>query len=283
MFNLFLAIIAPVISVVIFKIFIKFKIRNLQAIVVNYLGASVIGLLLMRKNISVDLIMAKPWLHLSFIIGGLFLLNFYLIALASQKISMSIATLANKISLVIPILAAFMVFEETPTPLKFTGVFLAFVSIYLITFNKGKINIEKQYLHLPILIFFVTGVIDTLLNYTQLKYFSNPYEMGVFVTVTFFFSFLFGLVFLVPKIKVVTYRGILGGLVLAIPNSLGIYFLLKSLYGPIDTSVVFSTLNIGSLLLGVLIGYFFFKEKLKLINWVGICLALFTILILTVK
>lgn len=283
MFNLILAIIAPVISVVIFKFFLKLKIRNLQAIVVNYLGASVIGLFLARKDITLNLVANKPWLYLSFIIGGLLLLNFYLLALASQKISLSIATLANKISLVIPVLAAFMVFGEEPTVVKFIGVFLAFVSIYLITFTNGKLNINKQYLHLPILIFFVTGVIDTLLNYTQFKYFTSPNEMGVFVAVTFFFSFLFGLVFLVPQIKVVTYRGVLGGLILAIPNAMGIYFLLKSLYGPIDTTVVFSTLNIGSLLLAVLVGYFLFKEKLQLINWVGICLALFTILILTIK
>jgi drug/metabolite transporter (DMT)-like permease len=282
MINLILAIIFPVISVIIFKIFIKYKIRNLQAIVVNYLGAVVVGILLSEQKIELDIVTQKSWLGLSFVIGGLFLLNFYLLALAAQKISLSIATLANKISLVIPVIPAFVFFNEEVTIARVIGVLFVFVSIYLITFTNGKLNIDKKHIHLPILIFLVTGLVDTLLNYTQATQFTDTNEMGVFITVTFVFSFLFGLVFLVPKIKVVTFRAVFGGLVLSIPNSLGIYFLLKSLQGPIDTSVIFSILNIGSLLLAVLVGFLLFKERLRPINWAGVVLALVTIYILTI-
>jgi multidrug transporter EmrE-like cation transporter len=282
MINLFLAIIFPVVSIVLLKLFVKYKVNNLHAIVVNYLGAAFISILLSQNSFSVSDVFNASWLYLSIIIGVLFIFNFYLIALAAQRISLSIATLANKISLVIPVLAAFMIFGEETSIVRIIGIILAFISIYLITFTNGKLNIDKKYVYLPILIFIATGVTDTLLNYTQSHFFTKPNEMAFFATTTFIFSFVFGMLFLLPKLKGLTIKNITAGTVLSIPNALGVYFVLKTLQGSIPTSIVFPVLNIGSLLLAVVLGYFLFKERLEKINWIGIGVAIVTIFILTI-
>lgn len=283
MISLVLAIIFPVLSVVIFKLFLKYEIRSFQAIVTNYLVAFFICYLLSEgQDFPITQMFKKFWVHLSAIIGVLLVVNFYLIALTAQKITVSLATMANKISLVIPVMASFMIFNEESSIMKFMGVILAFIAIYMITFSNGKLVIERKYLHLPILIFIVTGVIDTLISFTQTRFLSDSSELGFFVGVTFLFSFVFGLIFLTPKMKTIRVRSLLAGVILAIPNALGIYFLFRSLKTDIDTSVVFSILNLGSLLLAVIVGYVFFKERLKPINWVGLLLAFITIFILSI-
>jgi drug/metabolite transporter (DMT)-like permease len=282
MINLLLAIVFPVVSIVLLKLFVKFKVNNLHAIVVNYLGAAFISILLSHNSFSIIDIAHAPWLYLSIVIGGLFILNFYLIALAAQRISLSIATLANKISLVIPVLAAFMIFGEKTNIVRFFGITLAFVAIYLITFTNGKLNINKKHVHLPILIFVFTGITDTLLNYTQAHFFTKPNEMAFFATATFIFSFIFGLFFLIPKLKSIAIKNVAAGTLLSIPNAFGVYFVLKTLQGAIPSSIVFPVLNIGSLLLAVVLGYALFKERLQVINWIGVGVAIVTIFILSI-
>lgn len=282
MLSIVLAIIFPVLSVVLFKLFLRYEIRSFQAIVTNYLFAFLICYLLSNgENFPIENVFKKYWLHLSAIIGVLFVVNFYLIALTAQKISVSLATMANKISLVIPVMASFMVFQEKSTMLKFIGIILAFVAIYMITFSNGRLIIDRKYIHLPILIFVNTGIIDTLINFTQKRFLEDGNEQEFFVAVTFLFSFTFGLIFLTPKMKSVRIRSILGGVILSIPNALGVYFLFNSLRSGFDSSVVFSLVNLGSLLLAVILGYTFFKERLRPINWAGLLVAFITILILS--
>jgi drug/metabolite transporter (DMT)-like permease len=45
-------------------------------------------------------------------------------------------------------------------------------------------------------------------------------------------------------------------------------------------SIVFSSMNIGVIILGSVLGVFIFKEKLSRLNYVGIVLALISILVL---
>jgi uncharacterized membrane protein len=48
-----------------------------------------------------------------------------------------------------------------------------------------------------------------------------------------------------------------------------------------DSSVIFGTNNISIVALSVLIGLLVFKEKLKLINWIGVVLSALALLLFT--
>ncbi|MNT82988.1 hypothetical protein D3C72_2227960 [compost metagenome] len=49
---------------------------------------------------------------------------------------------------------------------------------------------------------------------------------------------------------------------------------------PENPSVVFTGMNIGVISLGALIGVLFFKERLSLLNYIGIALSIVSVLII---
>lgn len=283
MLNLILAITFPVLSVILFKIFERYKVNNLQAIVFNYLIAFTLCFLLsLNGNFVLSDILDKEWLLYSVVVGILFIVNFQLIAVTAQKVNIATATLANKISLIIPVIASFIVFQENLPIIKIGAILGSFIAIYLIITDKGRIAIPKKYWHYPLLIFCLTGIMEFIISYVQRKLFTQENEIALFTAVTFLLSFIIGLIILIPQIKKVTQKNIAWGSLLGIPNALGVYFLFLALDSGIHISVTFPIIHTGSLLLAVFAGYLFFKERLSLLNWIGLFLAFITIFILSI-
>ena len=107
-------------------------------------------------------------------------------------------------------------------------------------------------------------------------------EFTLFLAVVFLAALVFGIVFLFirkPGKARFTYKELLGGIVLGLANWYSGYFLLKGL-DIFDVSFVISMINISIVAVASLIGYFIFSEKLKLLNWIGVALALVAILLM---
>lgn len=281
-FSVILAIVFPVFSVLLFKEFEKRNVEVLPAIVFNYLGAIFIGLFLFVTPAQLIESPSQPWFYSSLVVGFFFIINFYFIAKATVNNGVSIATFSNKISLVFPVIFTIIYFNEPTGALKIAGIFLALLSIYLLTF-KGINNKSGAFLLFPILIFVFTGIMETLINYTQKLYFNHDNEIGYFVITSFAISFLMGIIVLVFKKNSFKMKSIIAGLTLSISNTFGLYFFVKALNEHEDSTSVLPILNIGTLLLAILAGTFFYHEKLTLRNWVGIGLSLLAILFLTIK
>ena len=78
-----------------------------------------------------------------------------------------------------------------------------------------------------------------------------------------------------------TLINLLCGWILGIANFGNILFYLKAHQDLSNQpSIVFSSMNIGVIILGSAVGVFIFKEKLSRLNYVGILLALISILVL---
>ena len=165
-------------------------------------------------------------------------------------------------------------FNEPSNWIKITGISLAIFSIYLLTFKGASATKSKGYLF-PLFIFVATGVLETIINYTQKTYFETGNEIGYFVISAFLVSFIFGLV------KSITFKSILAGLLLSIPNTLGLYYFIKSLNENADSTSVLPVMNICTLILAILLGIIFYKEKLTKSNWIGFSLAILSIILLT--
>lgn len=269
---------------VIFKLFEVYKINTLQAIVTNYMVAFCIGILISDVKISIVKIPSQPWFFGAFLLGILFISVFNIMALTAQKNGLSVASVAGKMSVIVPVVFGVFMYDESLNFLKIFGILLALFAVYL-TSVKEKSFINKGYLLYPILLFIGSGFIDTGIKFVETTYVPKG-GVPLFSATIFLFAFVFGVVILIFKaIKKefsFSFKNIVGGIVLGIPNYFSIDFLLRALQTEgLESSTLFTINNVSIVLLTTLFGLFFFKEKLIAKNWIGIFIAITSIVLMS--
>jgi drug/metabolite transporter (DMT)-like permease len=294
MIYIILNIVASVLLLGIFKLFDKFKINSFHAIIVNYFAASVTGLIFSKNSFDINQLLDSKWIYVSIPLGFLLISIFHLISLTTRKLSMSIASVANKMSVVLPVLFSVIVLNESLNALKITGIVLALIALYFATYSKkDNTSQNKQLIYLPILVFIGSGLIDVAINATKAFYVHNDQDGEMFTVSSFAFAFIIGLsVIGFQKIRgkfsgksdMVPFeiKSIAGGILLGIPNYFSIFFIIKALESNVLSSAqIFPLLNISNVVLSTLIGYIIFKEKLSAKNLIGISIALIAIALIT--
>src|SRR6202007_1820092 len=78
------------------------------------------------------------WLS-SLFLGALFVGVFNLISLTIEKNGVSVATVSNKMRVVIPVVLAFVIYKDSPHFLKILGIVLALLSVFLVS-SSNAIN-----------------------------------------------------------------------------------------------------------------------------------------------
>ena len=271
-----------------FKYFGKYQVNNLQAIIVNYFTASSLALFIANVNgipIVFQRIILSTYIIPSLIIGLLFIITFNLLAYSTQKIGIAISTVANKMSMIIPVIIGIYLFKEALGIFKLIGTILAISAIYMTSTKGGKLSFEKKYLPIILLIFFGQGIADGTLSWAQ-KFTIRSDNTTLFFACTFISAGTLGSFFLVYELIVKKIRlqpkSILWGITLGIPNYLTLHFFVKSLQSPIlESSQVFPVVNMGVIILSAVGGILLFKEKLTPFNWSGIALAVMAISLIT--
>ena len=195
MVNLILTILFSSILFIVLKSFPKFKIDTFQAIVFNYIIAFAVGLLNSEESLSVSKTIQKPWIWSCFFLGFLFIGVFFVIGKTAQKNGVSVASVASKMSLVIPILFGIFYFKETFDNLKIIGICIALVAVFFTT-KKETIGIKSSNFIFPILVFLGSGIIDTSMNFIQQKW-VNTVDIALFSSLIFFMAFSIGLLLLI--------------------------------------------------------------------------------------
>ncbi len=282
MIYLFISICISSFLFVIFKLFEVLKIDTLQAIVINYLVASLLGFYLSDIPLQPTEIIAESWFYGAFLLGILFIAVFNLMALTSQRNGLSVASVASKMSLVIGVLFGILYYGESANYIKVIGIVLALVAVYLAS-NKQDIPElkKKSTLLYPILVFLGSGTIDTSLKFIETTYVKEG-GVPIFSATIFGFAFLFGVVFLIIKIVQrkfkFHYKNILGGILLGIPNYFSIVYLLKALSAEgMESSTAFTMNNVGIVVLSTLLGLLLFKERISIKNWIGVAVAVVSV------
>ena len=263
--------------IIIFKLFARFKVDNLQALIVNYITAGTIGFILSEKSINLQHILSAPWLYHAMAIGFLFIVVFNFYAFGTQKVGIAITTVANKMSLVIPVAAALILEEnDNISTEKIIGFILALIGIYLASTKGGKLSFNIKYLWLIILVFVGQGIADSIFNDSKTMLKSG--EDMLYFIVLFFMASISGILILLgksvaspPKFEL---KNILWGVILGVPNFFSLLFMLKALSTPgLEASVVFPMVSMGVVVLSSIIGIILYKEKLTNGNWIGILFA----------
>jgi len=286
MINILITVLLFNVLIIIFKFFNRFGVDNLQALIVNYITAAIIGFSTSSIAITPSYVSNSPWLYYAMIVGSLFIIVFNLYATGTQKVGISITTVANKMSLIIPVIIALIIYPDANISIwTIIAFILALLGIYLSSTQNGKLSFDRQYLWLIILVFVGQGIADTVFNYAQ-KTAIKEGEAPAFFLVLFVMAALCGLVILLFKsLKEgfkFSYKNILGGVALGIPNYGSLYFFFKALdTSGLHPSVVFPIVSMGVVVLSAIIGIVFYKETLSKTNWIGIISSIIAIALIS--
>jgi drug/metabolite transporter (DMT)-like permease len=258
----------------------RYTIDTQQAITWNYSIAGLLTWLIFKPEIPEFSQNIFP----VYIALGLFLpLIFVMLALSIRYTGIVKTDIAQRLSLFIPVLSAFLIFEEPYTITKIIGILIAFAAIiFSIPWQKQNGNSNTFWVY-PVIVFIGMGIIDILFKHIA-KTENIPFTSSLFIV--FIIAFTISIIYLLYQVVVnrlkLTILNLVCGWILGIANFGNILFYLKAHQSLSNQpSVVFSSMNIGVILMGSAVGIILFKEKLSRLNYAGIVLALISILILT--
>lgn len=274
--------------ILVFRLFPKFGIDSFQAIVANYFIAAFLGFQIAPQTFSLDFILQQSWLVYAVFLGMLFVSLFYLISVTTVVFGVSVSSVANKMSIVIPVTLAVYLYHETLSEIQIFGIFLAMVAVVMVSYKKSdesvKITAKWHYL-LPLILFLGCGSIDALINYLQRTFTNDLISNEYILSTAFMFAAVGGAFWFITllALRKATWhtKSILTGLVLGVPNFFSMFLVMKSLESNIlNASTFFPVNNMSIVILGTLVSIIAFKEKLSKLNTIGILLSIFAIILI---
>jgi drug/metabolite transporter (DMT)-like permease len=287
MFYLIITVVLNTLLFSFFKLFPKYKIDNLQALVVNYITCVITGSILLGEfPVGADST-DQPWLPWAMLMGTMFISLFSLIAWRTGKDGMTTTTIANKLSLVIPVLFAIWLYDEKLNAGKIAGIALAFPAVYFTT-RVEKEDKKPSSIVFPLILFIGSGLLDTLVKFVEQRHLEtirtqSEYLIHAFLTASIIGSIWIGVLKMRGKTEL-HWRNIISGICLGIPNYFSIYFLIQLLHSDfLQSSAAIPVNNIGIVLLSALVAIMFFKEKANWQRVLGLCLSIAAILLIALS
>lgn len=282
MIYILLSIFCSVTVAVCLKLAKRYKINVIQAVTWNYLFAILFSLLFFRPKLN-DLFQAPSLVYIG--LGILLPVVFWILAASIKNIGIAKSDIAQRLSLFIPILASYFLFKEHISGLKLAGLLTGIMAILLTLFKKQGKSTGGQLSDwvYPGVVFIGFGVIDVLFKkIAQIQ--SMPFTTSL--VLIFGLSFLISLLaigyLVIIKKQRLELVNLLCGCILGVFNFGNIFFYLKAHQALANNpSTVFAAMNMGVIILGSLIGLIIFKEKFIKINYIGILLALASIILIT--
>lgn len=297
MLFLLLSILSSTVLVMIFKFFPKYNIDTFQAIVTNYFVCVICGALVLGRIPFHADTLSEPWLPYAAGLGILFISGFYSIGMTVLFFGLTVASVLQKMSLIISVPFAIIVFSESATAPKILGLSLALIAVVLSNWPNNKaFGISAEPLSenkktnlltwfFPVYAFLASGIIECGIQYVQSSILNNPDADAEFSSAIFASAGSVGIIvtiyLILSKKTSFALKNIFAGILLGIPNYFSIYFLLKafSVEGW-NKSVVLPVNNISIVVISTFLGIVFFSEKLSLLNWIGVILASMAIIMI---
>lgn len=281
MIYIVLSIFCSVTVAVLLKLAKRYQISIIQAVTVNYLTALTLCFLFFKPDVS-TITTKAPWpiyIALAVLLPTIFLF----LAASVKNLGIVKTDIAQRLSLFIPILAAYFIFNESFNQLKFLGLGVGFLAIILTFLRKSKGYSKSGNWFYPIMVFIGFGAIDVLFKQIALhKELLYTTSLFVIFCMAFFASLIIVIAMVISKKTKLQLVNIGCGLILGLFNFGNILFYLKAHKAlASNPSTVFAAMNLGVIVVGTLIGIIVFKEKLSRINYFGIALAICAVVLIT--
>ena len=265
-----------------FKVVEKFGINNLQVIVFNYFTCVVTGSIVNGSFPINSSTTSEKWFPWALVMGIVFVLLFNLVAATAQKIGVAVASVAYKLSLIIPFIFSVYLYDEENTLLKTVGIITALAAVALTCYkpaaSSGGSSPGLLIWLLPLILFVGSGLLDTMIKYVE-QVFLNGSNNDYYLITAFLVAASAGGITLAIRVvqqkQKLSWKAIVGGIAIGVPNYFSIWCLMRVLkmYSA-NSSAIIPINNMGIVLFSAVVAFIFFGEKLSLINWAGIVLSL---------
>lgn len=284
MFSIIISLICSVSVGILLKIAKRYEVTFMQIIGWNYVVALLLAWFLFTpdlQNLTVNRTLSAIFSSLWVLLPLVFLIQ----AWSLHKVGIVKTDIAQRLSLFIPILASYFLFNETFTTYKIIGLILAFVAIFFTLDRAENNSTDSKKWQYPLLVLLGFGVIDVL--FKKIVSVSDiPFTTSLFVVFcgAFVLAWLFNVYQIFTKKQQFSIRNLYWGIALGLLNFGNIYFYLRAHKElPENPSTVFATMNLGVIILGSLIGVLVFKERLNKKNYFGIALALIAVVLIVLS
>ena len=212
------------------------------------------------------------------VVGGvLFLSSFVLFQWNTGRNGIVLSSVFMKLGLLVPMTLSVLFFHEIPTWTQIAGFCIALVAIVLI--NAKKENSASRFRWELLVLLLIGGGADAMtkvfeaLGSTAL---SNQFLFYIFAV-----ALVLCAVLVIYKKERPGIRELLFGAAIGIPNFFSSKFLLRSL-ADLPAVVVYPTFSIATILITTLVGVCFFKERLRLTQWVALAIILAALVLLNI-
>jgi drug/metabolite transporter (DMT)-like permease len=267
----------------IFKLYPRYKVDTFQAIVVNYMTCVCCGWIHLGHFPYAYGENAVNWLPYALFLGIVFISGFNGAAQTVRHFGVTISQVMQKMSILLTVPFAVLIYHESSGAAKIVGFLLALASIIAVNWpksvdqsNAAVKNETKGYLWIPIITWLLAGVIEVTFLWTNGEKITSTGDIA-FISTVFGTAGLAGMAFWVMKSMrgdmPFSWRNVIGGILLGIPNYGSMLFLLMALGSGLEGSFVFPVGNVAIILLTTFGAVAFFQEKLSLVNWLGVVLA----------
>lgn len=296
MIYLTIAVLCSVAVSVLLKVLRQKNIDIRQTIVAGYPVAFLLTFFLLQPDINAIDSLGGAW-AIIIALGVLLPLVFVILGRVIAAVGMVATDAAQRLSLIIPIIAAFLLFGEVLTGTRIFGLALGFLALAALVYRPQQLatisanqdsnatlvttdNHPKTLSKTPLWLFGVWagyGIIDIL--------FKQVAKQGAAFPLTLFVSFgLAGLLlFIYLLITRVRWQSnaLVAGLLLGALNMGNIYAYVRAHQVLSESpSIVFTGMNVGVITVATLIGIGVFKEHLNRINMLGIALSISCVAVL---
>ncbi|MEZ0485973.1 EamA/RhaT family transporter [Fibrella aquatica] len=295
MIYLLASILLSVMLLLNFRLFPRYNVNTVQAISLNYIVCFLTGYVLLPSSISFSLDFAQTWTWVALGIGVAFVVTFLLSGESTQRNGITATSLANNLSLVIPVTISLFVLGTSGRSFdgwNYLGLALAVVAVALSTYKKSVGDVPEKASKglvalLPVAVFLMYGFTNTMINFMNVEYIATLGINPVVVTLTMVIGAIAaGMVLFVYRLASgkdrFELRNLAGAVTLGVPNFLSFYTLVLALsaFGG-NGALVYPLYNIGVILVAAGVAALFFQEKLLLINKLGLALSVLAIALIS--
>jgi len=278
-----LSVVCSVAVSVLLKLAPRWQIDMRQVIAGGYLVASLACLWLLQPDISALTGVGTGLAWLVLVALGVLLPALFLVEAQAVVLAGVVRTdAAQRLSLLIPLIAAFTLFGETLTWLKLLGLALGLVAIAAIVTRRNTAAAARSSGGWLLLVFVGIGCIDILFK-AMAQLTATPFA-GVLLA-TFVLAFVLstlwsGWQFLRGNARW-QWRNVAAAVLLGMLNFGNIVFYIQAhRHLANDPALVFAAMNIGVIVVATLVGAGAFDERPSRLNYAGLILAIVAVIAL---